>query len=90
MCTRHRDQAHPARCSPDRRDFTLACSVASIHSPSITYAPFTFKFWTRQLINMSATANPFNLKKQLAFYGAYHTNPVNVGIHIIGVPSIIL
>ncbi|PWZ01590.1 DUF962-domain-containing protein [Testicularia cyperi] len=38
---------------------------------------------------MSATANPFNLKKQLAFYGAYHTNPVNVGIHIIGVPSII-
>lgn len=40
--------------------------------------------------NMSATANPFNLKKQLAFYGAYHTDPVNVGIHIIGVPSIIL
>lgn len=39
---------------------------------------------------MSSTANPFNLRKQLAFYGAYHTDPVNVGIHILGVPSIIL
>ncbi|GAK64099.1 DUF962-domain-containing protein [Moesziomyces antarcticus] len=38
---------------------------------------------------MSATVNPFNLRKQLAFYGAYHTDPVNVGIHILGVPSII-
>ncbi|CDU23064.1 uncharacterized protein SPSC_01694 [Sporisorium scitamineum] len=38
---------------------------------------------------MSATANPFNLKKQLAFYGSYHTDPVNVAIHIVGVPSII-
>lgn len=41
-------------------------------------------------VTMSMAANPFNLKKQLAFYGAYHTNPVNVGIHIIGVPTIIL
>lgn len=39
---------------------------------------------------MSATANPFNLRKQLAFYGSYHTDPVNVAIHIVGVPSIIL
>ncbi|KAN0062219.1 hypothetical protein ACQY0O_005400 [Thecaphora frezii] len=36
-----------------------------------------------------APLNPFSLRKQLAFYGAYHTNHVNVSIHIIGVPSII-
>ena len=39
---------------------------------------------------MSSSVNPFDLKRQLAFYGAYHTNPTNVAIHIIGVPSIIL
>lgn len=44
----------------------------------------------RSIVRMSATANPFNLKKQLAFYGSYHTDPVNVAIHIVGVPSIIL
>lgn len=30
-----------------------------------------------------------NLEKQLRFYGAYHHNPVNVGIHIICVPAIL-
>jgi len=31
-----------------------------------------------------------NLEKQLLFYGAYHHNPVNVGIHIICVPMILI
>lgn len=31
----------------------------------------------------------FDLRKQLAFYGAYHSNPVNVWIHIFGVPAIV-
>ncbi|PGH12730.1 hypothetical protein AJ79_04091 [Helicocarpus griseus UAMH5409] len=31
-----------------------------------------------------------NLEKQFTFYGAYHHNPVNVGIHIIFVPVIML
>ncbi|KAF1810673.1 DUF962-domain-containing protein [Eremomyces bilateralis CBS 781.70] len=31
-----------------------------------------------------------NLEKQLLFYGAYHHNPVNVGIHITCVPAILL
>jgi len=31
-----------------------------------------------------------NLEKQLLFYGAYHHDPVNVGIHIIFVPTILL
>ncbi|GAB7365880.1 hypothetical protein MBLNU230_g7210t1 [Neophaeotheca triangularis] len=31
-----------------------------------------------------------NLEKQLLFYGSYHHNPVNVGIHIICVPMILL
>ncbi|SJX65676.1 uncharacterized protein SRS1_25002 [Sporisorium reilianum f. sp. reilianum] len=38
---------------------------------------------------MSAIASPFDLRKQLAFYASYHTNHVNVAIHIAGVPSII-
>ncbi|OJD17074.1 hypothetical protein AJ78_02823 [Emergomyces pasteurianus Ep9510] len=31
-----------------------------------------------------------NLEKQFTFYGAYHHNPVNVAIHIIFVPVIML
>ncbi|KAK4507432.1 hypothetical protein PRZ48_001167 [Zasmidium cellare] len=31
-----------------------------------------------------------NLEKQLLFYGAYHHDPVNVGIHIIFVPILLL
>jgi len=31
-----------------------------------------------------------NLEKQLTFYGAYHHNPVNVGVHIVCVPPILL
>jgi len=31
-----------------------------------------------------------NLEKQLLFYGAYHNNPINVGIHIIFVPIIMV
>ncbi|KAF2270572.1 DUF962-domain-containing protein [Lojkania enalia] len=31
-----------------------------------------------------------NLEKQLLFYGAYHHNPVNVGIHIVCVPVILM
>jgi len=31
-----------------------------------------------------------NLEKQLKFYGAYHHNPVNVGIHIVCVPVLLL
>lgn len=31
-----------------------------------------------------------NLEKQLVFYGAYHHNHVNVGIHILCVPPILL
>ena len=34
------------------------------------------------------SANPFSLKQQLAFYGAYHTNKVNVGIHMVCLPLI--
>ncbi|KAK7924601.1 hypothetical protein PG985_006655 [Apiospora marii] len=30
-----------------------------------------------------------NLEKQLTFYGAYHDNPVNVGIHMVCVPLIL-
>ncbi|PMD46072.1 DUF962-domain-containing protein [Hyaloscypha variabilis F] len=32
----------------------------------------------------------FDLKKQLAFYGAYHNNKVNVGIHITCVPILFM
>lgn len=31
-----------------------------------------------------------NLEKQLVFYGAYHSNPVNVAIHIACVPAILM
>ncbi|KIO13085.1 hypothetical protein M404DRAFT_19747 [Pisolithus tinctorius Marx 270] len=31
----------------------------------------------------------FDVRKQLAFYGAYHSHPVNVLIHIFGVPAIL-
>jgi len=31
----------------------------------------------------------FNVEKQLAFYGAYHSNKVNVLIHILCVPLIL-
>ncbi|KAI6047069.1 hypothetical protein EDC04DRAFT_2621575 [Pisolithus marmoratus] len=31
----------------------------------------------------------FDVRKQLAFYGAYHSHPVNVLIHIFGVPAIV-
>ncbi|KAF1968991.1 DUF962-domain-containing protein [Bimuria novae-zelandiae CBS 107.79] len=30
-----------------------------------------------------------NLEKQLRFYGAYHHNPVNIGIHTVCVPAIL-
>ncbi|KAJ9303122.1 hypothetical protein DTO271G3_496 [Paecilomyces variotii] len=32
---------------------------------------------------------PLNLEKQLLFYGAYHHNPVNVGIHMTFVPILL-
>ncbi|KAF2835569.1 DUF962-domain-containing protein [Patellaria atrata CBS 101060] len=31
-----------------------------------------------------------NLEKQLVFYGSYHHNPVNVGIHMLFVPMILM
>lgn len=31
----------------------------------------------------------FDIRKQFTFYGAYHTNAVNVAIHIVCVPLII-
>lgn len=31
----------------------------------------------------------FDVRKQLAFYGSYHSNPVNVLIHIFGVPALL-
>lgn len=31
----------------------------------------------------------FSLRQQLAFYGAYHSNPTNVWIHIVCVPFIV-
>ncbi|KAF4619744.1 hypothetical protein D9613_005385 [Agrocybe pediades] len=36
-----------------------------------------------------ATSGLFNVEKQLAFYGAYHSNKVNVLIHICCVPLIL-
>ena len=38
--------------------------------------------------HMGLSASPFSFRDQLAFYGAYHTNRVNVGIHILCVPLI--
>lgn len=37
---------------------------------------------------MGLSANPLSLRDQLAFYGAYHSNHVNVLIHIVCVPLI--
>ena len=37
---------------------------------------------------MGLSASPFSFRDQLAFDGAYHTNRVNVGIHILCVPLI--
>ena len=37
---------------------------------------------------MPLSASPFSFRDQLAFYGAYHTNRVNVGIHMVCVPLI--
>ncbi|KAH0840106.1 hypothetical protein J3R83DRAFT_1080 [Lanmaoa asiatica] len=31
----------------------------------------------------------FDVRKQLAFYGSYHSHPVNVVIHIFGVPALL-
>jgi len=31
----------------------------------------------------------FNLKKQLTFYGAYHSNPINITIHEVCVPILL-
>ncbi|KAF9247124.1 hypothetical protein BU15DRAFT_58022 [Melanogaster broomeanus] len=31
----------------------------------------------------------FDIRKQLAFYGSYHSHPVNVSIHILGVPALL-
>ncbi|KAG9317643.1 hypothetical protein JVU11DRAFT_1854 [Chiua virens] len=31
----------------------------------------------------------FDVRKQLAFYGAYHSHPINVLIHIFGVPALL-
>ncbi|KAF9471838.1 DUF962-domain-containing protein [Pholiota conissans] len=36
-----------------------------------------------------ALSSIFNVDKQLAFYGAYHSNNVNIFIHIICVPMIV-
>lgn len=37
---------------------------------------------------MGLSASPFSFRDQLAFYGAYHTNRVNVFIHMVCVPLI--
>lgn len=37
---------------------------------------------------MALSASPWSLKDQLAFYGAYHANHVNIFIHIVFVPLI--
>ncbi|CCU98400.1 unnamed protein product [Malassezia sympodialis ATCC 42132] len=37
---------------------------------------------------MPLSASPLSFRDQLAFYGAYHTNRVNVGIHMVCVPLI--
>ncbi|WFD29141.1 hypothetical protein MSPP1_000146 [Malassezia sp. CBS 17886] len=39
---------------------------------------------------MGLSASPFSFKDQLAFYGAYHANKVNVAIHIVCVPLIFM
>lgn len=37
---------------------------------------------------ITMTLSLFDVRKQLAFYGAYHSNPINVLIHVFGVPAI--
>ncbi|EIW82523.1 DUF962-domain-containing protein [Coniophora puteana RWD-64-598 SS2] len=34
-------------------------------------------------------ATLFDVRKQLTFYGSYHSNPVNIFIHIFGVPLLL-
>ncbi|KAI0046885.1 DUF962-domain-containing protein [Auriscalpium vulgare] len=34
-------------------------------------------------------ADSLDIRKQLAFYGAYHANPVNIVIHVVCVPIIV-
>ncbi|KAM0754740.1 DUF962-domain-containing protein [Meredithblackwellia eburnea MCA 4105] len=36
----------------------------------------------------SGSSSLFSLEDQFAFYGSYHTNPVNIAIHIVCVPTI--
>ncbi|KAI0341069.1 DUF962-domain-containing protein [Trametopsis cervina] len=36
-----------------------------------------------------AASSLFDIRKQLAFYGAYHNNPVNIFLHLIGVPLLL-
>ncbi|KAF9222047.1 DUF962-domain-containing protein [Gyrodon lividus] len=31
----------------------------------------------------------FDIRKQLTFYGSYHSHPVNIFIHILGVPALL-
>ncbi|KAJ8592095.1 DUF962-domain-containing protein [Rhizopogon salebrosus TDB-379] len=35
------------------------------------------------------TLSLFDVRKQLTFYGSYHSNPVNILIHIFGVPALL-
>ncbi|TPX34911.1 hypothetical protein SmJEL517_g02608 [Synchytrium microbalum] len=37
---------------------------------------------------MGAFSKLFSFEDQLGFYGAYHANPINVGIHMVFVPTI--
>lgn len=54
-----------------------ACCLTHFNVPRISQLLTT---------NMSSL---FDIRKQFTFYGAYHTNPVNVAIHIVCVPLII-
>ncbi|KAJ3552904.1 hypothetical protein NM688_g3909 [Phlebia brevispora] len=33
--------------------------------------------------------SPFDIRKQLTFYGAYHNNPINIGIHLTCIPLLV-
>ncbi|KAG2077715.1 DUF962-domain-containing protein [Suillus decipiens] len=35
------------------------------------------------------TLSLFDVRKQLTFYGSYHSNPINILIHVFGVPAIL-
>ncbi|KAG1907491.1 uncharacterized protein F5891DRAFT_374127 [Suillus fuscotomentosus] len=35
------------------------------------------------------TLSLFDVRKQLTFYGSYHSNPINILVHIFGVPAIL-